>query len=254
VAPGPYPRPVSWFPARAQRATPVTAQLFCLPFAGGGAAAFREWPAGLPKEIELVPVHLPGRERRMGEDPEFGIDELADVVAERADRPYGVYGHSMGGRIAFELVRELRRTGRPLPVLLAVGGTRAPHLPPSDRLHGVSALPEEEMFTVLTEAGGTPPEIMEHRELMSLIAPMLRADFRRLDDYVYTDEPPLPVPIAAFHGTADTIVEPDDVAGWVKHTSAGFTVHEVPGGHFFLREDHRDALLRPLAERLLELS
>ncbi|TDP95159.1 thioesterase II family protein [Labedaea rhizosphaerae] len=245
---------MTWFATRGAAAETAVAQLFCLPFAGGAAAAFRQWSPELPASIELLPVQLPGRERRLAEDPDFAIADLAEAIVRRADRPFGIYGHSMGGRVAFEVVRELRRTGAPLPVLLAVGGSRAPHLPLTGALSGVSALPDDEMFTALTEAGGTPAELLEHRELMTLFAPMIRADFRRLDEYVFTDEPPLPVPIIAFHGTSDDLVEIEDVVAWERHTSAGFTLHEVPGGHFFLREGHRARLLEPLAKRLLELS
>lgn len=245
---------MSWFATRAVPADTAVAQLFCLPFAGGGAAAFRAWSAGLPASIELLPVHLPGRERRIADDPDFTIAEVADAIAERADRPYGIYGHSMGGRLAFEVIRHLRREGKALPVLLAVGGTRAPDLPPEGALTGVSRLPDDEMFAALTDAGGTPAELLEHRELMTLFAPMIRSDFRRLDDYVYVDEPPLPVPIMAFHGTADDLVDVAAVTAWQRHTTAGFEVREVPGGHFFLREDHRARLLEPLARRLLDLA
>jgi surfactin synthase thioesterase subunit len=245
---------VSWFAGRGASADTAVAQLFCLPFAGGGAAAYRAWPPDLPASIELLPVQLPGRERRLADDPDFAIADVAEAISRRADRPFALYGHSMGGRIAFEVVRELRRTGRPLPVLLAVGGTRAPHLPTSGVLSGVSALPDDEMFAALTEAGGTPAELLEHRELMTLFAPMVRADFRRLDEYVFTEEPPLPVPIDAFHGSDDELVTPEDVAAWQRHTSAAFAMHEVPGSHFFLREGQRVRLLQRLAKRLLDLT
>lgn len=245
---------MNWFAGRGVSGRTAVAQLFCLPFAGGGAGAFRAWPSDVPESIELLPVQLPGRERRLADDPDFSVADVAEAIAMRADRPFGIYGHSMGGRIAFEVVRHLRRTGQVLPVLLAVGGTRAPHLPATGALTGVSRLPDDEMFAALTEAGGTPPELLEHRELMTLFAPMLRSDFRRLDEYVYTDEPPLPVPIVAFHGTEDELVSTAEVAAWQDHTAAGFALHEVPGTHFFLREGQRSQLLAPLTRRLLELS
>jgi hypothetical protein len=34
-------------------------RLFCLPFAGGGASVYREWPGYFPDDVEVVPIQLP---------------------------------------------------------------------------------------------------------------------------------------------------------------------------------------------------
>jgi medium-chain acyl-[acyl-carrier-protein] hydrolase len=36
-------------------------RLFCFPYAGSGAAIYRDWPAGFPPSIEVCAVELPGR-------------------------------------------------------------------------------------------------------------------------------------------------------------------------------------------------
>ncbi len=48
--------------------------------------------------------------------------ELADAVEPLTDLPFGLFGHSMGARVAFELTRELqpRRTAR-RSILFGVG-------------------------------------------------------------------------------------------------------------------------------------
>ncbi|HEY0697125.1 MAG TPA: thioesterase domain-containing protein, partial [Micromonospora sp.] len=97
---------MSWFVSTGTRPDAPT-QLFCLPYAGAGAGAFRLWPAAIGPDVEVLPVQLPGRENRIMEDPRFTVAEVAAAIAERADRPYGIYGHSMGGRLGFEVVREL---------------------------------------------------------------------------------------------------------------------------------------------------
>src|SRR2546423_7692121 len=88
-------------------------RLFCFPYAGGHAALFRTWSKGLPSEIELCPVQLPGRERRMREKPYANLPELIDtlvgVLSPYLDKPYVLFGHSMGALISFELARALRR-------------------------------------------------------------------------------------------------------------------------------------------------
>ena len=55
-----------WLPPR--RGTgPGRLRLFCLPYAGGGSSLFGRWQAGLPADVEVAPVILPGRDRRMRE-------------------------------------------------------------------------------------------------------------------------------------------------------------------------------------------
>src|ERR1700741_2675334 len=95
-------------------------RLFCLPFAGAGASAFREWPSAFGPRVEVVAVQLPGREQRIRERPVIDSTEGWSTIAAPADRPYAIFGPSMGARLAFEVVRELRRAGRPLPLRLSV--------------------------------------------------------------------------------------------------------------------------------------
>jgi len=54
-------------------------RLFCFPHAGGGYAAYRSWEMRLPREIEVVPICLPGREFRFGEPP---LRAIAPVVED----------------------------------------------------------------------------------------------------------------------------------------------------------------------------
>ena len=51
-------------------------RLFCFPYAGGGAAAFRTWPESLPDSVALCGVQPPGRENRIGEGPIADVHEL----------------------------------------------------------------------------------------------------------------------------------------------------------------------------------
>src|SRR5262249_32070036 len=74
--------------------------LFCFHHAGGTASAFRTWRGELGPAVAVLPVQLPGRERRAAE-PRF--TQMAALVADldrhldgMLDPPYAFYGHSMG--------------------------------------------------------------------------------------------------------------------------------------------------------------
>src|SRR5262245_5024504 len=90
-------------------------RLWCLPHAGGSASMFRDWPGGLPGAVEVGASQLPGREDRIAEPAVDDAAELADQlwqhVGPHLDRPYALFGHSMGALIAFELARRARAAG-----------------------------------------------------------------------------------------------------------------------------------------------
>ncbi|MGW7302667.1 thioesterase II family protein [Streptomyces sp. NPDC054829] len=214
----------------------VSFRLFCLPYAGGAAAAYREWHALAPPHIQVCPLELPGRGSRFSEPPVSRlrplVDGLAGAVEPYLGRPYAIFGHSMGGLLAFELTRTLRRRGRPLPAHLFVSGRSAPDAP--QEFPPLEGAPDERVRERLRELGGTPQEVLDDPELMDLVLPVLRADFSVLESYEYQEEPPLPVPLTVLGGTADTLVTPARLPGWRRQTSAGSRLRMLTGGHFFL--------------------
>ncbi|EHR61169.1 thioesterase II family protein [Saccharomonospora cyanea] len=226
----------SWFFTRRPRPD-AAVRLYCLPYAGGGASVFHDWPDLVGPDVEVHAVALPGRERRFGEDPEFDLTELAEAFAAHDDsRPFALYGHSLGGLVGFEVIRWLRRTGARLPVRLYAGACRAPHVRTPGPFLGLSRLPDDELVRQVADGGGIPAEVLAEPELMELVLPALRADFARIDDYEYVPGPPIEVPVVAFAGRTDHAVPLDQVRAWAPHTAAGFHLTVLDGGHFFLRE------------------
>ncbi|MGK4007729.1 thioesterase domain-containing protein [Sorangium sp. So ce1036] len=225
-------------------------RLFCFPYAGGSASVFSTWPHQLPPQVELCAVRLPGREARMSEPPFERLTPLvralATGLAPWMTRPFAFYGHSLGALVSFELARELRRRGAPLPRRLLVSGRRAPHLPISDPAHD---LPDREFLSWIRALGGTPEEILREPELLAMFLPILRADVAVNEAEPFVAEPPLECPISAFGGLADDRAGRAELEAWREHTRGPFTVEMFPGGHFFLRSA-RDLLLRSVSAHL----
>ena len=222
--------------------------LVCFPYAGAGAAVFRDWAHEAGPDTELLAVRLPGRENRIAEPPFRRVEEavpgILAALEPLADRPLILFGHSLGGALAYATARALVARGRP-PALLAVSGRRAPHLPsrrvPSDGL-------DDAAFRArLAALGGTPPEVLACDDLMELMLPMLRADFSMSDAFREDDPPPLPVPLLAFAAAEDTEATEAEVTGWERLAGAGFARRTMPGGHFFLHE-HRASIVSQLLE------
>lgn len=212
--------------------------LFCLPYAGGGASAYRDLARAVPPAIGVLPLQLPGREGRIAEPPGFDAAAVADAIEARADRPYAIYGHSMGGRLGFEAIRELRRRGAALPYALLVGASKPPDS--VEPLASLARADDTALIDRVMKLGGVPPEVFEEPELRELVLPVFRADFAWIDCYRYVEEDPLPVPVVAIAGADDPDTPPELMAGWARHTSAGYTRVVLPGGHFFLHDKLAD--------------
>lgn len=206
--------------------------MFCLAPAGAGASAFGPWRRFCPPELSLQPVQLPGRENRINEPYALDPGEIAEAVRCRADRPYAIFGHSMGALVGFEVIHRLYRAGARLPTRFYPAATSPPdvHNPWAVRN---ATLPREQFIAELIALGGVPDSVREHPELLDLLLPVLRADFTWLAAARLTTEPPLPVPIDAFAGSDDEIGSAVVMAGWSRHTTAGFRLRTLPGGHFF---------------------
>ena len=112
-------------------------RLFCLPYAGSGAVVYRDWPGVVPRHVQVCPVELPCRGTRFGEAAFTRlaplVNALADALDGALDRPFALFGHSMGGLVAYELARTLRRRARPQPAHLLVSAAAAPGTAPAPR-------------------------------------------------------------------------------------------------------------------------
>lgn len=227
-------------------------RLLCFPYAGGSAATYRTWSDVLPPDIEVQAIQLPGREWRLKEDLYTSVfplvEDLAGVLKDLFDTPFAFFGHSLGALISFELARELRRRGLPLPERLFLSAHRAPHLP--KQLPDIHDGPDEAFVEGLRRLEGTPDELLANEELMELILPALRADFAMAETYACPPEPPLDCPISAFGGLGDEVTDRPKLEPWAEHTTGEFKLRMVPGGHFFV-EEARDLILRAVFQDLL---
>lgn len=226
-------------------------RLYCFPYAGGSAAAYADWQAGLPADIEVCAVQPPGRGARFIETPVDSLAQMLEALTPAflasADRPFAFFGHSLGALVAFEFTRHLARLRLPQPVHLFVSGCQAPQW--RDPARGLHLLGDEALIEVLRDYNGTPPEVLADRELLALLLPMIRADFSLAETYRYQPGARLAVPVTALAGRGEAYRLPEQVLGWQDETSAAFSSHWFDGDHFFLNP-RRDAVLATIARAI----
>lgn len=239
-----------WVPVRAGARRPLL-RLLCFHAAGGSASDFRTWVRGLPAGIELCAVQLPGRRARLPEPPHRRVEPLARAAVLalgcEADRPYALFGHSLGALVAFEVARELRRVGHHPPVHLFASARPAPHVPLAEApLH---RLPTDLLLAELQRRyGGLPEDAVARPELLTPLLSTLRADLEVHETYRFVPERPLSCRISAFGGAADASVSAAGLRAWGLHGVGPFRLRSFPGGHFYVKSDERTVVAAVAAE------
>jgi medium-chain acyl-[acyl-carrier-protein] hydrolase len=163
-------------------------------------------------------------------------------------KPFAFFGHSMGALVSYEFARRLQQEKQAGPFQLFVSGCKAPHEIFINEL--TYDLPDPEFIAELRCLQGTPAEVLDNAELMQLMLPMIRADFKASQLYQYIAGPPLECSLRAFGGLKDETVSRDKVEAWGKHTRGSFRAQMLPGDHFFLNTSE-SLLTRIIAQELL---
>lgn len=227
--------------------------LLCLPNAGASATMYMRWRSQLPAWVNLVPVELPGRGRRMAEpcveDFEALVAQLCREHAASMRQPYALFGHSMGALLAYGIARHQQSRGADLPRILFASGTAGPSRRDTDRFARTT---DADLIADLRRQDGTPEEVFDSPELLRMTLDTLGADYRLCHSFVYREGAPLPMPLEVMLGRQDDIGA-DRVLAWQREAGTAFALHWFAGGHFYLRQQEAavlQAILRELKHRL----
>lgn len=218
-------------------------RIFCLPYAGGGASAYRNWGTYFPNDIGVYPIQIPGRENRITEKALTDMDELVNGIVN-AMLPYlGVkfliFGHSLGAKISYEVCNRLREKWDITPSHLIVSGSRAPHIPEPEPLHHLT---DADFIEAMKRYSGMSPEFLENKELLKLFLPIFRADFILDETYKFSKYEKFRFPITALYGDLDQDSEVETVEAWGEYTSVLFNKKVFHGEHFFIKTAEKEVL------------
>lgn len=218
-------------------------RLICFPYAGGSASTYMSWANSLPENVELVIIQAPGRGIRIAEQAFSNmyslVNELISVIPSVLDKPYILFGHSMGSRVAFELMHQLKVVKQPLPLHFIASGSRGPHIKATNK--PIYQFSDDDFINELKILNGTPQAVLDNKELMEMFLPLLRADFEVSDTYCYQGNGKFDCPISVLTGEDDDI-SIDDLNAWGKWFESELELYSIAGDHFFI-DSHKEAVL-----------
>jgi surfactin synthase thioesterase subunit len=216
-------------------ARPGATRLLCLPHAGGSASFYFSVSQALAPDTEVLAVQYPGRQDRRTEPCAETIPELADRLLEALgdfmDRPLAIFGHSMGSIVGFELAGLLEQKASMVPLILFASGRRAPSRLYPENVHKRD---DPGLIAEIRSLSGTEERVFGNEEMLRMVLPAIRSDYRAVETYRPTRTSSLGCPVSVLVGDADPKTAVSDAAAWREHTTGAFDMKVFPGGHFYL--------------------
>ena len=212
-------------------------KLFIFPHAGGSPSFYVPFAKTFVTDVKRVAVQYPGRKGNHDLASFTSIPELADGVYGKLapvvgpDDTIALFGHSMGGMVAFEVARRFEDAGKQVAALF-VSAVAAPgrvgydYIPESDR----------GLLDAVSEMTGVNPEFLENEEFAARILPTLRG-FKAISSYDCPAETTVRCPIHAYFADNDEVATAEKVGPWASRTSAEFTMREFAGHHFYVNDN-----------------
>lgn len=226
-----------WFPFVDLNNNNTTSKykLFCFHHAGGSASIYRAWMM-YKKDIDIYPVELPGKGTRKGEEYITNYADLVPQIAEAINavtngERFALFGHSMGAIMAFKTAFMLESKYNNKPDKLIVAGRHSP----VDKVMDIyqTWMDDEELIKELKRINGTPKEILENNEILKILLPSVKNDYKLNESFDYNNEI-INTPIIAHVGNEDLDANGEQMERWKLVTSKAFQLKEFNGDHFFL--------------------
>jgi Predicted thioesterase involved in non-ribosomal peptide biosynthesis len=232
-------------------------QLFCVPFAGGNRAVFRNLSLQLNDEVDAVLLEYPGHGVRSKEAFCTTIEELKEDVKKqininrKENIPYSILGYSMGSIVTYELVSDLwnAENGSEVPthVFLCANEALSNYNP---RIN-LSEMTKDEIQKKLISMGGIDERILKDQRFSRIFLRPVEADYQVLEKYSFNKDRRNPkLDCSIFYSENDTSF--DQVEDWRNLFDGSVDFYELGENHFFIRE-HSEEMANVINRVLLNI-
>lgn len=221
-------------------------KVYLLPYSGGSSLCYRKWKSEI---LKFVSVEYKGHGRRINEGNYKDVQDAANDVAEFINNnsqgeEYAIFGHSLGGLIAYEVYCVLAKKGYPLPKHLFISACRAPHYKARVK---VSELDESEYREMVMVLGGVTDEFFDNERIFEAFNPILYHDFLLNECYECSHLTKIACNITLLVGTDDTSVTQEENEAWNEYGQVSRFNFE--GNHFFI-DQHIEEIIEIIKKTL----
>lgn len=229
--------------------SPKNYRVIAFPFAGGSGGVFHPWKPLLDKNVEVLAYTPPGRSSRFQDEVVDSMEGLLEDIWKHVtpflDKPFILFGHSLGSLVAFEFFHKLVKNNKPLPFHFISSARKAPSIKWTDSW---TSFDDKGFLRKLDELGGLHPDIASNEELLELLVPILRADITIVEQYRPGSDTPLSCPATVFGGHDDVNIPKEALQQWQQHFTPPIQLKMFDAGHFYL-----DTHAKELTERISDL-
>lgn len=229
-------------------------KIIAIPFAGGNRFSFKSLEKYVPQDLDWVTLESPGRGSRFSEKLLETIEELSEDLLDQLiphiqNSDYMIYGHSLGTLLGYEVTKKIVQQNLKLPICLFFTGRGAPGYNRFQKKK--SLLPKDLFWKEVSDIGGLPKEILAHEDLLDMYYPILKSDFKAIEDYQYHRmEKLFPIPIHICMGTeeigdGEEKTSVGNMKAWENETNANCTFELLQGDHFFIFK-HQKAVVQKI--------
>lgn len=115
---------------------------------------------------------------------------------------------------------------------------------------------DNDALAELKRLNGTDSRLMDDQEMLRLVLPVIRNDFRAAESYRFVPGTDLSCPIITLRGADDPRVFAADADHWRYHTTGPFSSYTFDGGHFYTDTRYKEVaqLVEGELARLLQVA
>lgn len=224
--------------------------LFCIPCAGSSSAMYNSWDDELLEGVQINKIELAGRGRRFSvplkHDYVTAIEDVYSQLPAILPARFAIFGHSMGGLLAYGICQKLLADNRTLPEYVFISACASPTKRNHSRFENLES--KQALINDLKSQGGTPKEVFNHPDLLEIVISIFSADISICRSFKYEQNHKLPIRFEIIAGRDDAITAAEKSA-WADISSYPINETWFEGGHFYLQE-HKRALLKHISHTL----
>ncbi|SAK51098.1 non-ribosomal peptide synthesis thioesterase [Caballeronia catudaia] len=235
----------------------LSPRLVIFPYSGAGAWSVHRWLDDFAPGIEICAMQRAGREDRIAESPRTSlsevVEEAADALQHRLDRPYSLFGHSLGGFLAYQTAALLTERGLRPPDRLFISAI-SPNIVAEARAAARYAFARAMLARFGPHFAHSADADDEMAEFVQIASAAYESDLSLyFDSAADARWSVLDIPIVAFSATRDPSASAAAVREWRRSSKAGFTSIEIEGEHMYVETPGRSILTRTIARYMLSM-